>query len=53
VGTVVHIYENGAAYEVEFLTLDGKTVTVTTLEASRVRPIEPHEIAHARSLVEA
>jgi hypothetical protein len=53
VGTVVHIYENGAAYEVEFLTLDGKTVTVTTLEASQVRPIEPHEIAHARSLVEA
>ena len=53
VGTVVHIYENGEAYEVEFLTLDGKTVTVTTLEASRVRPIEPHEIAHARPLVEA
>ena len=53
VGTVVHIYENGEAYEVEFLTLNGKTVTVTTLEPSRVRPIEPHEIAHARALVEA
>jgi hypothetical protein len=53
VGTVVHIYDNEEAYEVEFLTLNGKTVTVTTLEASRVRPIEPHEIAHARSLVDA
>jgi hypothetical protein len=53
VGTVVHVYENGDAYEVEFLTLNGKTVTVTTLEASRVRAIEPHEIAHARALVDA
>jgi hypothetical protein len=41
VGTVVHIYDNVEACEVEFLTLDGKTVTVTTLEASRIRPIEP------------
>lgn len=53
VGAVVHIYGNGEAYEVEFMTLDGRTVTVTTLEASRVRPIEPDEIAHARPLVEA
>jgi Domain of unknown function (DUF4926) len=52
-GTVVHIYGDGEAYEVEFLTLNGKTVTVTTLEASRVRPIAPHEIAHARPLAEA
>lgn len=53
VGTVVHVYEHGKAYEVEFVTLNGKTVAVTTLEASRVRPIEPSEIAHARALVKA
>ena len=53
VGTVVHIRKNGEAYEVEFMTLNGKTVAVTTLLASQVRPIEPHEIAHARALLEA
>ena len=53
VGTVVHVYTNGEAYEVEFLTLNGETVTVTTLSASQVRPIEPREIAHARALVKA
>ncbi len=53
IGTVVHIHRNGEAYEVEFMTLNGKTVAVTTLLASQVRPIEPHEIAHARALIEA
>ena len=53
VGTVVHIHKDGEAYEVEFMTLNGKTVAVTTLLASQVRPIEAHEIAHARALIEA
>jgi hypothetical protein len=53
VGTVVHIHKKGEAYEVEFMTLNGKTVAVTTLLATQVRPIEPHEIAHARALIEA
>ena len=53
VGTVVHVYKKGKAYEVEFMTLNGETVTVTTLLASQVRPIEPREIAHARALIEA
>ncbi len=50
VGTVVHVYENGRAYEVEFVTLDGRTAAVVTLEAGQVRPINPGEIAHAREL---
>ena len=50
VGTVVHVYSEGEAYEVEFVTLNGQTVTVTTLQASQVRPIGRHEIAHARLL---
>ena len=53
VGTVVHVYKKGEAYEVEFMTLNGETVAVTTLLASQVRPIEPREIAHARALMEA
>jgi len=50
VGTVVHIYDNGQAYEVEFATLRGHTVAVTTLLASQVRPVHRHEMTHARPL---
>ncbi len=50
VGTVVHKYEDGRAYEVEFVTLEGKTAAVVTLEASQVRPVSDREIPHAREL---
>ena len=40
IGTVVHIHEGGAAYEVEFMTLTGETIAVTTLLAAQVRPFE-------------
>lgn len=50
VGTVVHVYRDGQAYEVEFLTLDGHTAAVVTLEASQVRPVSRREITHAREL---
>lgn len=50
VGTVVHVYRDGQAYEVEFLTLDGRTAAVVTLEADQVRPVGQREITHAREL---
>ena len=50
VGTVVHIYSDGAAYEVEFTTLDGDTAAVATVEADQVRPVHKREITHAREL---
>ncbi len=50
VGTVVHIYKDGQAYEVEFITLDGKTAAVVTLESAQVRPVGRREITHAREL---
>lgn len=50
VGTVVHIYRDRQAYEVEFMTLDGHTAAVVTLEVSQVRPVGRHEITHAREL---
>jgi hypothetical protein len=49
-GTVVHLYEDGLAYEVEFVALDGHTAAVVTVEASQVRPVARDEITHARSL---
>ncbi len=50
VGTVVQVYRDGQAYEVEFVTLDGKTAAVVTLEAAQVRPVGQREIPHAREL---
>lgn len=53
VGTVVHCYGDGLAYEVEFTTLDGQTAAVLTLEISQVRPVASREITHARTLAAA
>ena len=50
VGVVVHIYPDGAAYEVEFFTLDGQTFDVVTVEAEQVRPIDSSEMMHARRI---
>jgi hypothetical protein len=50
VGTIVHVYRDGAAYEVEFTTLNGDTAAVVTVEASQVRPVNKREITHAREL---
>ena len=49
VGTVVHVYEEGTACEVEFFSLDGRTVAVETVSASALRPIASTDITHARS----
>ena len=50
VGTVVHAYEDGQAFEVEVTTLDGETAAVVTAEASQVRPAGPREVTHAREM---
>jgi hypothetical protein len=50
VGTVVHVYADKRAYEVEFTTLGGKTAAVVTVEAAQVRPVNKREITHAREL---
>lgn len=50
VGTVVHAYRDGEAFEVEFTTLDGKTAAVVTVEASHIRPVRGREITHAREM---
>ena len=50
VGTVVHVYRDGEAFEVEFVSLDGETVAVVTLERALVRPVARREITHARQV---
>ena len=47
VGTVV-LTHGDDGYEVEFATLDGKTLAVLTLDRATVRPIPSGEIAHVR-----
>ena len=48
VGTVVHLYSDGKAYEVEFTTISGETISVATVEAANLRPVGPGDISHAR-----
>lgn len=50
VGTVVHIHRDGAAYEVEFVTLAGRTVAVATVGAAGLRPVGQRDISHVREL---
>jgi hypothetical protein len=50
IGTVVYIHQDGAGYEVEFMTLAGETIAVVTLMAAQVRPFARRDIAHVREL---
>ncbi len=50
VGTVVHIHPGGAAYEVEFVTLAGETITVATVDARNARPVGRRDVNHIREL---
>jgi hypothetical protein len=53
IGTVVSVHENGAGYELEFMTLAGETIAIVTLIESQVRPAAKREIPHARELAAA
>jgi len=53
VGTVIHIHQGDAGYEVEFMTLVGETVAVVTLLPPQLRPIARRDLAHVRELVAA
>ncbi len=48
VGTIVHIYSDGKAYEIEFVALDGHTRAVCTVEALDVRPVTKRDMTHTR-----
>jgi len=48
VGVVVHVHAQGVAYEVEFMSLDGRTIGVETLEANQLRPVSASAVPHER-----
>ena len=49
VGTVVHVHAGDTAYEVEFTTLNGRTVRIETLRVGQVRAATGDELLHVRS----
>jgi len=53
VGTIVHVYKDGVAYEVEFVDGGGSTVALITVDANDVRRIESGELLHTRRCAEA
>lgn len=53
VGVVVEIYGDHNGYEVEFMTKEGRTIAVETLNPDQVRAIGKQDIWHVRELVEA
>lgn len=52
-GAVVHVYDEGKAAEVEFVTATGKTVALITLNSSDVRDVEQNDILHVRGFATA
>lgn len=50
IGVVVHEYANKDAFEVEFVTAEGKTVAVLTLQELDVRVMRAKEILHVREM---
>ena len=51
VGVVVHVHRNGQAYEVEFMTLDGNTLSIETLAATQIRAARNRDIPHVRERI--
>lgn len=49
-GTVVLVHQGGVGYEVEFVSLTGKTLAIASLFNSQVRLVGDREIASARTL---
>lgn len=50
VGTIVHVYADGLAFEVEFVALDGHTSAVATVEVAQVRPVTRRDMTHTRQI---
>ncbi len=50
VGAVVHCYQDGATFEVEFVTGEGTTIAVLSLSRQDIRPMHAQEILHVRAL---
>jgi hypothetical protein len=52
IGAVVHCYSDGNAFEVEFVTAEGRTIAVLTLTLNDIRLISNKEILHVREIAQ-
>ncbi len=52
-GAIVNTYNSGEAFEVEFVTGEGKTIALLTLKKDDIRPMKQDEILHARPVASA
>jgi hypothetical protein len=52
VGAVVHCYGDGKAFEIEFVTSEGKTIALLTLNPADVRPFSGREVLYAQELAQ-
>lgn len=50
VGTIVEIYNDGEAFEVEFFAVDGSTIAVETVPASLLMPVSGKLMLHVRQI---
>ena len=50
VGTVVHVYPSGEAFEVEIFSLTGRTLAVATVAIDALRPVAANDVASARTV---
>ena len=47
-GAIVQVYKEGEAFEVEFVTAEGKTVALLTLKPADIRKVSKNAILQAR-----
>lgn len=50
IGLIVHNYNQGSGYEVEFVALDGRLIALVAVAPQQIRPVATAEIAHVRSV---
>jgi len=51
VGTIVAVYQNGKAYEVEFVSFDGEIIALITLTNNQIRPVKNKDLITVREFI--
>lgn len=49
IATVIAVHEGGKGYTLEFMTVQGDTVAIVTVQSSDVRPARDRELPHVRA----
>jgi len=52
IGAVVHRYSDSAAFEVEFVTAEDRTIALLTLTQADIQPMGVREVLHVRELAQ-